>query len=158
MYLNFYFKSKISYLFMWSGFFFFGVGLCYGKHPENLRLINNLLRVCPESPNCVLSLSTDPKHKIEPFRFKGTLEVAKNRLSHVIILMGNSKFVTLNKLYWHVEFTSRWLGFVDDVEFYFFEPESLIHVRSASRTGYWDFGVNRRRVEEIRSYFEEKTN
>ncbi len=138
--------------------FFLEIGLGYGNSTVNPSLKNNLLEVCPESPNCVSSQSTDSRHKIIPLRFLGSLEVAKNKLHSVINLMGNSNFVTLKKFYWHVEFTSRWLGFVDDVEFYFVESESLIHVRSASRIGYWDFGVNRRRVEEIRSNFEELVN
>jgi uncharacterized protein (DUF1499 family) len=50
------------------------------------------------------------------------------------------------------EFRSR-LGFVDDVEFRIDEAAGRIHVRSASRKGYWDLGVNRRRVETIREAF-----
>ena len=69
--------------------------------------------------------------------------------------MVDTRIITQNKVYWHVEFTTRCLRFIDDVEFYFPESEALIHLRSASRTGYWDLGVNRKRVEEIRSRFEE---
>jgi uncharacterized protein (DUF1499 family) len=46
------------------------------------------------------------------------------------------------------------LGFVDDVEFRFDRENGAILMRSASRVGYWDFGVNRRRLEEIRKRFE----
>ena len=42
------------------------------------------------------------------------------------------------------------LGFIDDLECWLFEDEGVIHVRSASRVGYYDFGVNRRRVEALR--------
>jgi uncharacterized protein (DUF1499 family) len=45
---------------------------------------------------------------------------------------------------------------VDDVEFCFDTDSSLIHVRSASRTGYFDFGVNRKRIERIRSAFSKR--
>ncbi len=69
--------------------------------------------------------------------------------------MVDTRIITQNKVYWHVEFTTRWLRFIDDVEFYFPESEALIYLRSASRSGYWDLGVNRKRVEEIRSRFEE---
>jgi len=55
--------------------------------------------------------------------------------------------------YLHEEFRSALFGFVDDVEFRMDEPAGRIDVRSASRTGYYDFGVNRRRVEEIRARF-----
>ncbi len=55
--------------------------------------------------------------------------------------------------YLHAEFRSALFGFVDDVEFRMDEAHGRIDVRSASRTGYYDFGVNRRRVEEIRKRF-----
>ena len=53
--------------------------------------------------------------------------------------------------YLYAEFASRLLGFVDDVEFYFPPNERIIHVRSASRLGHSDFGVNRKRIEDIRA-------
>jgi uncharacterized protein (DUF1499 family) len=55
--------------------------------------------------------------------------------------------------YIHAEFRSAAFGFVDDVEFQF-GPPGVIQVRSASRTGYYDFGVNRERVEAIRAQFD----
>ena len=68
--------------------------------------------------------------------------------------MRGTRIITQDVLYWHVEFTTQLFRFIDDVEFYFDESQSLIHLRSASRQGYWDLGVNRRRVENIRSRFE----
>ena len=59
--------------------------------------------------------------------------------------------------YIHVKFTSRVFRFVDDVEFCFDAEPKKIHVRSASRMGYFDFGVNRRRVEGIRDRFSRVT-
>jgi uncharacterized protein (DUF1499 family) len=53
--------------------------------------------------------------------------------------------------YLYAEFTSMLIGYVDDVEFYFPPDEQVIHVRSASRLGYSDFGVNRKRIEDIRA-------
>ena len=128
---------------------------CSAPRPDNLGLKNNLLLPCPESPNCVLSQESDAKHRIQPIRYAVSLASAKERLSQVILSQGNAQIITQNEVYWHVEFTTRWLRFIDDVEFYFPESEALIHLRSASRSGYWDLGVNRKRVEEIRSRFEE---
>ncbi len=71
--------------------------------------------------------------------------------------MRGTRILTKDIVYWHVEFTTRLLRFIDDVEFYFDGSQALIHVRSASRQGYWDLGVNRRRVETIRSRFDELT-
>ena len=128
---------------------------CSAPRPNNLGLKNNLLLSCPKSPNCVLSQASDQKHQIHPIHYTSSVEIAKERLNQVILSMVDTQIITQNKVYWHVEFTTRWLRFIDDVEFYFPESEALIHLRSASRSGYWDLGVNRKRVEEIRSRFEE---
>jgi len=123
--------------------------------PHNLGLKNNMLLPCPKSPNCVLSQASDPKHQIQPIHYSTSVETAKERLNQVILSISDARIITQNEVYWHVEFTTRWLRFIDDVEFYFPESKPLIHLRSASRSGYWDLGVNRKRVEEIRSRFEE---
>jgi len=123
--------------------------------PHNLGLKNNMLAPCPSSPNCVLSQASDAKHKIKPIHYTSSVEIAKERLNQVILSMDGTRIIMQNKVYWHVEFTTRWLRFIDDVEFYFTESEALIHLRSASRSGYWDLGVNRKRTKEIRSRFEE---
>jgi uncharacterized protein (DUF1499 family) len=131
---------------------------CSASRPDNLGLKNNLLLSCPESPNCVLSQQSDEKHRIQPLAYTGSLEVAKERLSQVILSLENTRIIIQNRDYWHVEFTSRWLRFIDDVEFYFVESEPLIHLRSASRLGYYDFGANQKRVEKIRTRFEKLEN
>ena len=128
---------------------------CSAPRPDNLGLKNNLLLSCPKSPNCVLSQASNPKHQIHPIHYTSSVEIAKEKLIKVIQSMDGTRIITQDEVYWHVEFTTRWLRFIDDVEFYFPESEALIHLRSASRSGYWDLGVNRKRVEEIRSRFEE---
>jgi uncharacterized protein (DUF1499 family) len=65
----------------------------------------------------------------------------------------NSKIVEVTDHYVHAEFTSRFFRFVDDVEFCIDDDLRMIHVRSSSRVGYYDFGVNRRRIERIRGQF-----
>ena len=132
------------------GFNGYSVGL-----PHNLGLKNNMLAPCPSSPNCVLSQASDANHKIKPIYYATSLETAKERLNQVILSMDGTRIITQYEVYWHAEFTTRWLRFIDDVEFYFPESEALIHLRSASRSGYWDLGVNRKRTKEIRSRFEE---
>ena len=64
--------------------------------------------------------------------------------------------VRIEEDYIHAEFVSYFFKFVDDVEFYFDPAQKLIQVRSASRTGYSDLGVNRRRIEAIREQFDQK--
>jgi len=109
---------------------------------------------CPDSPNCVSSQSIDEMHFIEPLEYTDSTADARQKL---IDILENSKRVKLAKVemdYSHVEFRSLIFRFVDDVEFYFPPEENIIHVKSASRSGYYDFGVNRRRVERIRATFE----
>ena len=135
-----------------------GISSCSGSRPEKLGLKNKLFEPCPGSPNCVLSQQSDAKHSIQPLAYAGPIEVAKDRLNQVIVSLGNARIITQDGEYWHVEFTSRWMSFIDDVEFYFMESEELIHVRSASRMGYYDYEVNRKRVEKIRFRFEKLVN
>ena len=123
--------------------------------PHNHGLKNNMLLPCPKSPNCVLSQSSDPKHQIQPIHYSTSVETAKERLNQVILSLDGTRIITQDEEYWHVEFITRWLRFIDDVEFYFPVSEALIHLRSASRSGYWDVGVNRKRTKEIRSRFGE---
>ena len=63
--------------------------------------------------------------------------------------MQGAKLTKFSDSYIHAEFRSRVFRFVDDVEFLFDDAGRLVHFRSASRAGYYDFGVNRRRMGEI---------
>jgi uncharacterized protein (DUF1499 family) len=113
---------------------------------------------CPDSPNCVSSQSADQKRFIDPLQYAGSLTDARQKL---ISLLQNTKRVRLVKVetdYIHAEFRSFIFRFVDDVEFYFPPAETIIHVKSASRVGYYDFSANRRRVERIRSAFKNLAN
>ncbi|MCH8150436.1 MAG: DUF1499 domain-containing protein [Planctomycetes bacterium] len=123
------------------------------KRPTNLGLVDGRLRPCPDSPNCVCTQDADEEHGIEPLRFEGTPAEAMEKLKSVVNRMPRTNLVAAGDNYLHVEFTSLFFRFVDDVEFAV-EPESKrIHFRSASRTGYSDLGVNRRRMETIRAAF-----
>lgn len=112
------------------------------------------LSPCPSSPNCVSSLSTDPKHSIEALRHSGSRDEARRRILAVLDSQERARVTQTDDNYIHAEFRSLIFKFVDDVEFYFPEEDDIIHVRSASRVGYADFGANRKRVEQIRRDFE----
>jgi len=75
------------------------------------------------------------------------------RLIGVIKGMKRCRIITKDDHYIHAEFTSAFFRFVDDVEFYFDSEAKIIQMRSASRIGYSDFGVNRERLEKLRSLF-----
>jgi len=107
---------------------------------------------CPASPNCVSSRDPDPARRVDPIPFRGTPEEAREALEAVLRSLPRATIVASSGIGIRAEFRSL-LGFVDDVEFRIDEAAGVIHVRSASRTGYWDLGVNRRRVETIREAF-----
>jgi len=91
---------------------------------------------------------------VPPLGWTGDLDPAKARLRQAVLAAGHATFVVEEGMYWHIEFRSRVFGFVDDVEFLFDATARLIHVRSASRVGHSDLGVNRARVEKIRVRFQ----
>ena len=126
--------------------------------PENLGLKNQMLSPCPVTPNCVSSQEKNSNKRIQPIIIEDSIEQAKERIYKVINSMRGTRIITQEDFYWHVEFTTQPLRFIDDVEFYFEGSQLLIHLRSASRRGYWDLGVNRRRIGTIRSKFEKLTN
>ncbi|MCB1752319.1 MAG: DUF1499 domain-containing protein [Gammaproteobacteria bacterium] len=109
--------------------------------------------VCPDTPNCVSSRSRPGRNHIDPIDYTGTLESARLRLLEVITDFSRARVVREESAYLHVIFTSLLFRFDDDAEFEFDDDAKLIHLKSASRTGYFDFGVNRRRLETIREKF-----
>ncbi|HEY6865535.1 MAG TPA: DUF1499 domain-containing protein [Burkholderiales bacterium] len=128
------------------------MGLFSGKRPDNLGAIRGRLAPCRSTPNCVSSQADlgDPTHYIEPLRFVGEPAHAWAALQVVVSGMERARIVGRENAYLYAEFTSRLMGYVDDVEFLLDAPARLIHVRSASRLGIRDFGVNRERIETIR--------
>ena len=126
---------------------------CSGTMPK-LGLNNGNLMDCPDTPNCVNSQAKDDKHFIQAIVFIGKSKEAKARILKILDEMKRTKIVVAEDNYIRAEFVSTLFRFVDDIEFYFPETEgkeTTIHVRSASRVGILDFGVNRKRVEQFRS-------
>jgi uncharacterized protein (DUF1499 family) len=115
------------------------------------RITGTRLSPCPNSPNCISSFS--PQAGMQPLQIKGSIIHAKNKLLSIIESMPAAKIAEHEGNYLRVEFTSAVFSFIDDVEFEFNEREKLIHFRSASRSGYYDFGVNKRRMERITKEF-----
>ena len=126
-----------------------------GQQPTNLGVKDGKLAQCPASPNCVSSQSpeTDTEHNTAPLTFTSTSANALITLKAVIEDMPRTKVITEADSYLYAEFKSALMGFVDDVEFYLDRDAEVIHVRSASRLGQSDLGVNRKRIEEIRAKF-----
>ena len=127
------------------------MGLLSGKRPAELGVRSGNLKAPPSSPNAVSSQSTGGYHQIAPLAFNGSQELAMKTLRTIVESMPNTRIVETKPDYLHAEYASALLGFVDDVEFYFPPNGKIIHVRSASRLGSGDFGVNRKRIEAIRA-------
>jgi uncharacterized protein (DUF1499 family) len=126
---------------------------CSASCSADKQIPGRELPPCPASPNCVSSLEPSGAHHVEPFPYRGTQAEARARLIDAILSMPRAKMVVAEGNYLQVEFRSVVFRFVDNVEFLFDGGNKVIHVRSASRVGYYDFGVNRRRVEELRKRF-----
>jgi uncharacterized protein (DUF1499 family) len=132
-------------------FLAFCASACASASPE-MRTgdLNFRLKPCPSSPNCVSSMAPQGGHHIDPLTYTGDRQIAWDSLVAILKSFKRTHLVVQQDEYIHAEFASNLFGFVDDVEFVFSGDTPVIHVRSASRTGYYDFGVNRRRIEDLR--------
>lgn len=122
--------------------------------PNNLGVENGRLAPCPDSPNCVSTQATDEGHSIAPIAYDGETAVAQATILAILQADPHFSIITNTPTYIHAEARSELWKFIDDVEFFFDEADGLIHFRSASRLGYGDGGINRRRMEEIRTEFQ----
>jgi apolipoprotein D and lipocalin family protein len=113
------------------------------------------LEKCPKTPNCVSSVDTSRGHYVAPLKFSGSAKQAQYRLLKVLNQIENARVMKSESKLVEAEFISAIFRFVDDAEFHMDETNKVIHVRSASRVGFSDLGVNRRRIEKIRKLFNE---
>ena len=120
------------------------------RRPKNLGVAGGRFAPCRRTPNCVSSQAdpSDREHYIAPIAFKGDAIAAVRR---AVEAMPRTRIISADSHYLYAEFRSRLMRYVDDVEFHYDERAGLIHVRSTSRLGRRDFGVNRARVEKLRA-------
>ncbi|KPA14018.1 protein containing DUF1499 [Candidatus Magnetomorum sp. HK-1] len=140
--------KKLNFLLLGSSIFIFS---CSGTMPDNLGVKEGKFASCPNKSNCVSSQEKKQKYYIDPLSWKGSSEKSLSAIKMIIKNMPRTKIIKEDNHYLHVEFKSALMGFVDDVEFFADEKNQVVHVRSASRLGYSDFGVNRKRIDFIRS-------
>lgn len=145
--------SVVALLIVWTGWL---AWLSHTSKTPDVQLVDGHLRPCPETPNCVSSESVAPLSRIEPLRFKGAPQAAWADLESSIRDLGGTVVEQRNG-FLRATFTSRVFRFVDDVEFRMVAEEGVIHLRSASRVGRSDMGVNRERVEKLRAQFEKQS-
>ncbi|MFX1555220.1 MAG: DUF1499 domain-containing protein [Promethearchaeota archaeon] len=121
-----------------------------------IGIIEGKLHPCLNVPNCVSTQSYEERSKMDPIKYFGSLEEAKFKILRIINSLKRTKIKIESKNYIHVEFRTALFRFVDDVEFYFDDAEKIIHFRSTSRLGSNDWGVNRKRMENITKLFYNK--
>ena len=109
------------------------------------------LAACPARPNCVCSDSSDPQHGISALMLTAPPEQAWQAARSAVLSLPRTEIVSESDDYLHAECRSAMFGFVDDLELHLRPQSGSIAVRSASRLGYRDFGVNRKRVESLRA-------
>ena len=119
------------------------------KRPISLGLQQDMLHICPDSPNCVCSEAhsqANDQHMISPIKADAD---TWDKLKRIIVEQGG--VIEQDETYYlHATFTSSLFRYVDDVELRFDMNEGLIHLRSASRVGYSGFSVNHKRIERIK--------
>ncbi|MFX1478683.1 MAG: DUF1499 domain-containing protein [Promethearchaeota archaeon] len=125
------------------------------KSKKPIGIVNGQFQPCPKSPNCVSTQSSDKMHKMIPLIYSSTVAEAIEKIKNIIKTFKRTKLITETENYLHFEFRSATFKFVDDVEFYFDEKEKLIHFRSASRLGWSDMGVNKKRMKSISKLYSE---
>ena len=122
------------------------------------QTIRYALTPCPDRPNCVSTEAADPDRRMATIRFTGSAEAAQAGLLTALHALPRST-VTRNEPGRVVaEFRSRTFGFVDEAEFEIDADTGSIRFRSGARSGYWDLGVNRARMEELARSFNPATS
>jgi uncharacterized protein (DUF1499 family) len=130
--------------------------IAQGATEEELPVRDQHLLACPNSPNCVSTMATAESQAIAPYRFQKPLYEAKALLIQIFSEFPRTELVKEVEDYLDFKVRSFLFQFVDDVEFQFDKAAQTIHFRSVARSGYYDFGVNRKRMEDLRGMLEDK--
>lgn len=121
------------------------------QSPPPLDLVQGHLRPCPSSPNCVASEGADADHAIAALPYHGDRTATERAMVAALATLPRSAIQRRQGDYWHATQVSALFRFIDDIELRFDDAAQLIQIRSGSRVGYSDMGVNRKRVEALRS-------
>jgi len=122
--------------------------------PDNLGVKTGQLSQCPTTANCISSQAPDSEHHIDAIAYESENHPDPiSEIEAIVKSLDRSEIIAATNNYLRAEITSRWFGFVDDVEFYLNDDSGIIEVRSAARLGESDLGVNRARMETIRAKF-----
>ncbi len=123
------------------------------KEPAGLGLNNGLLAPCPNEPNCVSSQSENPDRRVKPLAVPSNIIDPMAKLEILVRGLERTRVVESKEGYLRARFAAGLLRIRSDLEFSLDRKAGVVHVRSASRLGRWDFGANRKMVERIREIF-----
>lgn len=119
-------------------------------HPLENRAETGRFAPCPDSPNCVSTQSDRNGFRMNPISTgRRNPEEVMEIVGQIIKKQERAEIVEADGEYLRAEFKSKVFGFIDDVEFYHDADQGLLHFKSASRIGYFDLGVNRKRMEQL---------
>ncbi|MGE3728409.1 MAG: DUF1499 domain-containing protein [Candidatus Sericytochromatia bacterium] len=119
-------------------------------------MIQDQFQPLSKTPNCRSSMA-DPQNStyyVAPLTYSGSRDSARSKLMDVLKALPLTHLIKAEEQYLYYQCRTKVFKFTDDVEFYFPAEEGVIHMRSASRIGYNDWGTNLRRLEGIRAAFE----
>lgn len=116
-----------------------------------LGVLDGQLQPCPRTPNCVSSQSLSRIHGVPKIELQRPFNEDRDRLVMILTNEMEGRVKTLEDNYVHLEFHSRFFRFVDDFEIFADPTSKTLEVRSASRAGHSDLGMNRKRVEKFRT-------
>jgi len=136
-------------------------GLFAGLPPNDLGIHAGRLKPPSLTRNSVSSQAdlypNNPQRdyaRIAPLPLRnGDANTSMRTLADVLAKMPDIQIVTQQADYIYAEARTPWLQFVDDLEFWLDPKNGVIQLRSASRMGREDFGVNRQRMERIRAAY-----
>jgi uncharacterized protein (DUF1499 family) len=121
--------------------------------PPSLDLVQGKLRPCPASPNCVSSEGGSGDQAIEALPYRGDRAASERALTAALATLERTAIQRRQGDYWHAWQVSGLFRFIDDIELRFDDASQQIHLRSGSRVGYSDLGVNRKRSEALRAAY-----
>lgn len=108
------------------------------------------LTACPAWPRCVSSFESSERHGIAALELIAEPQRAWAAARLAVAKLPRTQIVEEQDDYLRAEIRSPWYFYTDDLELLLDADQQQIHVRSTGRIGYYDFEVNRERVEALR--------
>jgi uncharacterized protein (DUF1499 family) len=132
---------------------------CAALSEHSTGVIDGALTPCPPAPRCVSSQSDQADqadHAVAPLALTRPPDRAWAAITETVRQMPRTTIKTISDRYLHAEVVSPWRVYTDDLELLLRREAGRVEVRSSARLGYYDFEVNRERVEALRARLAEQ--